>query len=161
MLLPDVKLFKKAKRGLELVSLPYFMHDISRIKFFSCYILLTDQILWTDCCYFLRFWTIQYFILFFCITICTLNICIYIYGIHHRRILWSSYRKLAWVGFEPTTTEFHSDALTDWAIRPWVQLALSQLCTPTPISSFAQCHISFRLLPSSVATFVLIEILLR
>ena len=46
------------------------------------------------------------------------------YGIHHWRILWSSCRKLAWVGFEPTTTEFHSDALTDWAVRPWVQLAL-------------------------------------
>ena len=26
--------------------------------------------------------------------------------------------------FEPTTTEFHSDALIDWAIRPQVQLAL-------------------------------------
>ena len=37
---------------------------------------------------------------------------------------WRSYRKLAWVGFEPTTTEFLSDALTDWAIRPSVQLAL-------------------------------------
>ena len=46
------------------------------------------------------------------------------YGIHHWRILWSSYRKLAWVRFEPTTTEFRSDALTDWVIRPWVQLAL-------------------------------------
>ena len=46
------------------------------------------------------------------------------YGIHHQRIHWSSYRKLAWAGFEPTTTEFRSDALTDWAIRPWVQLAL-------------------------------------
>ena len=34
----------------------------------------------------------------------------------------SSYRKVAWVGFEPTTTEFYSGALTDWAIRPWVQL---------------------------------------
>ena len=43
------------------------------------------------------------------------------HGIHHGRILWSSYRKLAWVGFEPTTTEFRSDALADWAIRPWVQ----------------------------------------
>ena len=31
---------------------------------------------------------------------------------------------LAWVGFEPTTTEFRSEALTDWAIRPWVKLAL-------------------------------------
>ena len=46
------------------------------------------------------------------------------YGIHHWSIFRSSYRKLAWVGFEPTTTEFRSDALTDWAIRPWVQLAL-------------------------------------
>ena len=46
------------------------------------------------------------------------------YGIHHWQILWSSYRKLVQVGFEPTTTEFHSDAQTDWAIRPWVQLAL-------------------------------------
>ena len=27
---------------------------------------------------------------------------------------------LTWVRFEPTTTEFHSGALTDWAIRPWV-----------------------------------------
>ena len=46
------------------------------------------------------------------------------YRIHHWRILWSGYRKLAWVGFEPTTSEFRSDALTDWVIRPWVQLAL-------------------------------------
>ena len=46
------------------------------------------------------------------------------YSIHHWRIFRSSYRKLAWVEFEPTTTEFLSDALTDWAIRPWVQLAL-------------------------------------
>ena len=46
------------------------------------------------------------------------------YGIHHWRILRNSYRKLAWVWFEPTTTEFHSDALTDWAIRPWFQRAL-------------------------------------
>ena len=28
------------------------------------------------------------------------------------------------MGFEPTTTEFRSDALTDWAITPWVQLPL-------------------------------------
>ena len=31
---------------------------------------------------------------------------------------------MAWVGFEPMTIEFHSDTLTDWAIRPWVQLTL-------------------------------------
>ena len=35
-----------------------------------------------------------------------------------------SYRKLAWVGFESTTTKFSSDALTDWTIEPLVQLAL-------------------------------------
>ena len=47
------------------------------------------------------------------------------YGIHHRRIFWSRCRKLSCVGSEPTTTEFRSDALTDWAIiRPWVRLAL-------------------------------------
>ena len=49
---------------------------------------------------------------------------IHVYGIHQWRILRSSYRKLAWVGFEPTTTKFCSDALTKWAIRPWVQMDL-------------------------------------
>ena len=44
------------------------------------------------------------------------NTYIYMYGIHHSRIAWSSYIKLACVGYEPTTTEFHSDALADWAI---------------------------------------------
>ena len=34
------------------------------------------------------------------------------YAIHHWRILWSSHRKLAWMGFEPITTKFHSNALT-------------------------------------------------
>ena len=58
-------------------------------------------------------------------------VCMYIYiydlpltpiHLHHWRMLWSNYRKLGWVGFDPTTTEFRSDALTDWAIRLWVQL---------------------------------------
>ena len=31
------------------------------------------------------------------------------YGIHHWRIIWSSYRKLTWVEFEPATTEFLSE----------------------------------------------------
>ena len=35
----------------------------------------------------------------------------------------------------------------------------NQLCTTTSISSFVQSQVSFRLLPSSVATFILIEIL--
>ena len=46
------------------------------------------------------------------------------YSIHHWSIFRSSYRKLAWVEFEPTTNEFRSEPITDWAIRPWVQLAL-------------------------------------
>ena len=37
----------------------------------------------------------------------------------------------------------------------------SQLCTATPISSFAQCPISFRPLPSSVTTFIWIEVFLK
>ena len=36
----------------------------------------------------------------------------------------NSSRKLARVEFELRTTEFRLDALTAWAIRPWVQLAL-------------------------------------
>ena len=36
----------------------------------------------------------------------------------------SSYRKFTRVGFKPATTEFSSESLSDWAIRPWVQLAL-------------------------------------
>ena len=59
-----------------------------------------------------------------CITIGLFSIFVYIYGIRNWRILRSSYGRLGWVEFEPTTTEFRSDALTDWAIRPWVQLAL-------------------------------------
>ena len=62
--------------------------------------------------------------LIYIINIYIIYIYTYIYGIHHRRILWSNYRKLARVGFDPTTTVFRSDALTDWAIRPCVQLAL-------------------------------------
>ena len=46
-----------------------------------------------------------------------------VYSIQHWRSLWSSYKKLAWVRFEPTITEFGSDASVDWGIRPWVQLA--------------------------------------
>ena len=41
-------------------------------------------------------------------------------GINHWRIFRGTYRKLVWLGFESMTP----DALTDWAIRPWVQLAL-------------------------------------
>ena len=37
----------------------------------------------------------------------------------------------------------------------------SQHCTGTPILSFVQRQVSFRLLPSSVTTFILIEIFLR
>ena len=62
------------------------------------------------------------------------------YGIHHLRILWSSYRKLTWAGFEPTTTELHSDALTDWAIRPWVNsYSEPTLCS---YSNFIVCSVS-------------------
>ena len=40
----------------------------------------------------------------------------------HSGLNWYIWYSL--VGFEPWTTEFGSDALTDWTIRPWVQLAL-------------------------------------
>ena len=44
--------FNFSEKGLGLVSPPNFGND------FSCYILLTDQILLSDCLYFLRYWAI-------------------------------------------------------------------------------------------------------
>ena len=44
------------------------------------------------------------------------------YDTHHWKIFRSSFRNLARVGFEPTTDEFRSNALTDWPIKPWVEL---------------------------------------
>ena len=41
----------------------------------------------------------------------------------HRRSIFRN-RKLPWVGLEPATTEFHSDPLTDWSIKPSVHFAL-------------------------------------
>ena len=41
-----------------------------------------------------------------------------------RVIADNSYRKLTQVVFQPKTTEFHLDALNNWAIRPWVQHAI-------------------------------------
>ena len=35
------------------------------------------------------------------------------YCIYYWRMFWCIYRKLAWVGFEPTTTEFRSDNFTE------------------------------------------------
>ena len=60
------------------------------------------------------------------------------YCIHHWRILRSSYRNLVWVGFEPAT-EFPSDALTDWAIRPCAQLALRAIFVQLQLHLFVQC----------------------
>ena len=63
-----------------------------------------------------------------------------VYGMHHWKIFRSSCRKLAWVGFEPTITEFRSDTLTDWGIRPWVQLALrANLVQLLQFHLFVQC----------------------
>ena len=76
------------------------------------------------------------------------------YGIHSWWILWSSYKTLVWVGFEPTTTEFHSEALTDWAIMLWIQLEVranfEQLIQFHPLFS-VKFHFAF--LPSWLATF--------
>ena len=60
------------------------------------------------------------------------------YGIHHWRIIWSSYRKLACVEFEPTTTELRwcSNRLSYQAMSS--TSTRSQLCTATPISSFVE-----------------------
>ena len=53
-----------------------------------------------------RYWWLSLLIL-----LCLMTL--YIYGIHYWQILWSSYRKLAWLGFEPTTFERHSTEPTE------------------------------------------------
>ena len=68
----------------------------------------------------------------------------------------SRYRKLARVGFEPMRPR--SNRLSYQAMSS--TRTQSQLYTATPISSFVQCLVLFRLLPSSAATVILIEIFL-
>ena len=66
-----------------------------------------------------------------------------------------SYRKLAWVGFE-----FRSDALTDWAIWPWVQLALrANFVQLLQFHVLFSVHVPFLQLRLSFGTFALSEIL--
>ena len=48
--------FDVFKKGLGMVSPPHFVYDFSCVTCFSCYILLTDKILLSDCFYFLRYW---------------------------------------------------------------------------------------------------------
>ena len=87
---------------------------------------------------------------------------VYTYGIYHWQILRSSSRKFALMGLEPMATELRSDALTDWTIRPWVQLAIG-----TNIVQLLQFHglfsvtFLFGCFPLSAAVFVLTEVFRR
>ena len=84
------------------------------------------------------------------------------YGIHHCRILSSSLRKLAWEGFEPTTTEFRSDPLTDWAIIPWLQLALrANFVQLLQFYRLFNVRFHFGYCPRQSPRFILIKIFLR
>ena len=90
------------------------------------------------------------------------------YGVHHWYIWCSPLIHMvfttegffevaleSWVRLEPTTTEFLSDALTDWAIRPWLQHALTAnlysysnfiVCSVSDFISaiaFVSCHVLF------------------
>ena len=72
------------------------------------------------------------------------------YGIHHWRIFRSSHRKLAWVGFEPTSTEFRSDAVTNWATRPWLQLVIrANFVLLLTLHLFVQCSRFISVFPQS------------
>ena len=79
------------------------------------------------------------------------------------RIPWSSYKKLAWEKLQPISTYIHSIPFrcSDWAIRPWVQLATrASFVKLLWFHHFVQCQISFWLLPLLVVTFILIKILI-
>ena len=47
--------FYLSKKGLELVSSPHLVHDFSKKKCFSCYVLFTVQTSLSDCFYFLGY----------------------------------------------------------------------------------------------------------
>ena len=86
----------------------------------------------------------------------------YTYRIQRLQILWSSYRKLAWVGFEPATTEplfKHSTWLSYEAMCS--TLTQSQLSTTTSISWFLQCHIWLWLFVLISRNVSLIEVFCR
>ena len=87
------------------------------------------------------------------------------YGIHHWRILRSSYRKLAWVGHEPRTTESHSLICTkkywnedkDWVTNyHWNILIIASVPTSSPEKSFP---LFLTLLPLACccSTFVVLQ----
>ena len=81
------------------------------------------------------------------------------YTIHHWRIFRSSYTNFRWVRFEPNTTDFESDVLTDWAIRRWVQLALrTSFVQLSNFLSLLSNHALFLSLSSSGATFALSQV---
>ena len=52
--------FDISEKGLALVSTPHFVCDFSR-KYFSCYIVLIDQIFLPDQLYFMRYLSIYVF----------------------------------------------------------------------------------------------------
>ena len=58
LFLPHMKFFKKIKGGLELVSHALFFCIIFEGNYFSCYILVIDQVSLSGCLYFVRYWAI-------------------------------------------------------------------------------------------------------
>ena len=48
--------FDCLENGLGIVSPPHFVYDFSRKIFIILYSFLNDQILWSDCLYFMKYW---------------------------------------------------------------------------------------------------------
>ena len=57
--------FDCLEKGLGIVSPPHFVYDFSRKIFIILYSFLTDQILWSDCLYFMKYWEMCVLQLFF------------------------------------------------------------------------------------------------
>ena len=55
--LRDILTFNSLEKVLGIVSITHFVYDFQE-KCFSCYSLLVDQISWSNCLYFLRYWAI-------------------------------------------------------------------------------------------------------
>ena len=105
LLLPHIKL--KKTRGGELVILPYFLYDFLRI--ISSYSLLTDQISFSDCFYFVRNWEVC---VLYQVSQKNFNIIINLYKLTLCHAIWKFFSRYKKPSLRNIFAKFRSDITT-------------------------------------------------
>ena len=72
------------------------------------------------------------------------------HGVHHRRIVWSSYGKLAWVGFEPTAEQYKNVSCIAVLIYSSIYLYNLKIISLEPVLNADYCRIYFILVLTSI-----------